>query len=624
MSLKDYFLSNFLFFYYRMKVLCVVAVFVAVAWAGPWPDDMAPPHATVAPRPYLPDWAKPQIPPKRDVEVAPYGIFETIKDAVTSMLEAGVAIKEKVQQVTDRVNAIIDDIQEFYDDFMEANDGKTPTEAILDVIYQKLHDEILNLLDVVFDEIDAVFHSVADFVDDNISGVWGEAIVRKGIAHVMESIYSKYIDIMLATVRKAINLIDFIEHEDWEAFVDKLMDSIEANLDAKLDKFGDRLRNSPAYKRSLVTRTERLAPYGFLDTIKDVVNGMIETGVGIKDKIAELTKTLNEIIDSLREFYEDYTEQEGKTPTEAFLEHVLEKLHDDIVKALDVVFDQIDDVFHSVADYVDEMLEDVWGKELIRKGINQLLESLYSKYIDAVLEVLQMAIDTIDFIEHEDWDAFVDRLMDSIEASLDAKLDEFGDKLKNQGKRAVLMSRSDEDVSTMGIVDSIKDFAQGMLDAGVAIKEKIADMSKQVADALHTIAEWYKNITADQDGKPVTDVILEKLFEKIVSEIGAIIEKIFDEIADVVLNVAEYIDEMLRGVWEEAYIREKIAGFLEYVMEKYVKTVMNALQKILDTIDFIENNDWEATADGVVDIIESAMHEKLDEISEKIKDRLGL
>ena len=48
------------------------------------------------------------------------------------------------------------------------------------------------------------------------------------------------------------------------------------------------------------------------------------------------------------------------------MEHILEKLHDDIVKALDFVFDQIDVAFHSVIEYVDEMLEDVWGKYLIR------------------------------------------------------------------------------------------------------------------------------------------------------------------------------------------------------------------------------------------------------------------
>merc|ERR1711988_1469290 len=561
--------------YSRMKVLCVLAVFVAVAWAGPWPDDMAPPHATVAPR------------FNREAEIAPYGIFDTIKEAVVNMLEAGVAIKEKVQQVTDRVNAIIDDIQEFYDDFMEENEGKTPTEAILDVIYQKLHDEIMNLLDVVFDEIDAVFHQVADYVDETVTGVWGESVVRKGIAHVMESIYSKYIDIMLRTLRKAIGLIDFIEHEDWDKFVDKLMDSIEAKLDAKLHEYGERLRNSPTFKRSLFKRSEDLTPYGFLDTIKDAVNGMIETGVNIKEKIAELTETLNEIIRSLREFYEDYTNQEGKTPTEAFLEHVIEKLHDDIVKALDVVFDQIDIVFHSVADYVDELLEDVWGKELIRKGVNSLLESLYSKYIDAVLEVLRMAIDAIDFIEHESWDEFVDRLMDSIEESLDERLDEFGNKLKNQAKRS-LVFRSTEDVETMGILDSIKDTAQGMLDAVISVKDKVADMGKQVADALAKVAEWYKEIT------------------------------------DAVLKVADYIDEILRGIWEEAYIREKIADFLDYIMETYVDSIMNALQKILKAIETIQNNDWEATADGVVDIIESILHEKLDELSEKIKERLGL
>merc|ERR1712047_218784 len=218
------------------------------------------------------------------------------------------------------------------------------------------------------------------------------------------------------------------------------------------------------------------------------------------------------------------------------------------------------------------------------------------------LGVLRIAIDAIDFIEHESWDMFVDCLMDSIEESLDERLDEFGEKLKNKAKRS-LVSRSTEDVTTMGIIDSIKDTAQGMLDAVISVKDKIADMGKQVVDALTKVAEWYKEVTADKDGKPVTDVILEELFDKIVSEIGSVIEKIFDEIADAVLKVAEYIDEILRGIWEEAYIRET-----------YVAAIMNALQKILDAIDFIENNDWEATADGVVDIIESIMHEKLDEL----------
>merc|ERR1712178_149007 len=163
-----------------------------------------------------------------------------------------------------------------------------------------------------------------------------------------------------------------------------------------------------------------------------------------------------------------------------------------------------------------------------------------------------------------------------------------------------------------------------MGDAVISIKDKISDMGNQVTDALNKIAEWYKEKTADKDGKPVTDVILEELFEKIVSEIGSIVEKIFDEIADAVLKVAEYIDEILRGIWEEAYIREKIADFLDYIMETYVDSIMNALQKILKAIETIQNNDWEATADGVVDIIESILHEKLDELSEKIKERLGL
>ena len=50
-----------------MRVLCVLAVFVAVAFAGPWPDDMAPPRFTVAPY-------------AEDVDVAPYGVIDTVVD----------------------------------------------------------------------------------------------------------------------------------------------------------------------------------------------------------------------------------------------------------------------------------------------------------------------------------------------------------------------------------------------------------------------------------------------------------------------------------------------------------------------------------------------------------------
>jgi len=383
------------------------------------------------------------------------------------------------------------------------------------------------------------------------------------------------------------------------------------------------LRNRNAVKRSLVARSAEAVPYGIFDTVKDVVNSMLETAVNIQEKVAEVTDRANAIIDDLQQMYDDFVEShDDQTPTDAFLEIMYKRLHDEIIALLDMVFEQIDAVFHKVADYVDEMIGDVWGSELIKNGINKVMETIYSKYTDLVVDALHKAIDLIDFIEHEDWDAFVDRLFESIEANLDAKLDEFGNKLKNRNavKRS-LVARSAEAVP-FGMLDSVKDLAQGMLDAGIAIKEKIADMGNQVTDALTKVAEWYKEITAD--GKTVTGAILEELTEKIVDKVGSIIEKVFDDIADVMLSTAEYLDEMIRGIWGEAIIREKIAAFMDIVMKKYVAAVLDGLQKILDVLSFIERTDWDAVVDSVFEIMESCMHEKLDELSQKIKERLGV
>jgi len=222
-----------------------------------------------------------------------------------------------------------------------------------------------------------------------------------------------------------------------------------------------------AYRRSPLTgfKEKRWAPFGFLDKIKDSVNGMIDTGVNIKDKLAQLTNTVNEIIESLREVYEDYSDQEADIPTskDELLMQILEKFHDDIVNALIIVFDQIDAVFHSVAGSVDGMLGNMWGTGVIKKGINQLLKTLYFAYTESVVEVLRMAIKRVDFIDIGcKWDEFVDHLMESIEVNLDAKLDAFEEKLKKQGKRE-LVSRSADDgykgyypLNTWGIIYQIR------------------------------------------------------------------------------------------------------------------------------------------------------------------------
>jgi len=570
-------------------------------------------------------------------EIVPYGVTDTIIDMVTDMLESGVSMKEKINNLVSQVNQVIDEVQAFFDSI---KDGDNPSDAIVNNLFNKAIKQIMKILEMAFDGIDSAFLAVARFADEEIDDMWGSSMITTVMEKTLKKFYGIYVEQTVAGLEKLMEKVTIdnpVLDKHWEDFMGRLIGEIERSLAKRRADFKIKLVNRSKARRSidltdelgwpnpdvepnrpyLPDLEEEVVPYGLINSIKETVTKMLESGLAIKKRIAEVADRVQAIIRDVQDYYDYIVETTGKTPQENAMEAVYTMLHDRIMEVLDAAFTQIDQVFHKVADYVDELIKDIWAEAIVRKAINHAMETLYDKYTELVVDSLRKAIELIDFIEHEDWDAFVDRLMDSIEDKLDEKLDQFGDKLRQQiPKRSVR--------AAYGILDTVKDTAQRMLDAGVAIKEKIASLGDKVGEALKSVAEWYKEITADRNGKPVTDAILEDLFQKIVNEIGSIIQNIFDEIADVALTVAEFLDEKIRGIWGEAVIREKVAAFIDVIMEKYVKAVLDALQKVLDVVEFIETNDWDATVDGVVDIIESAMHDKLDELSQKIKDRLNV
>merc|ERR1712038_200119 len=216
---------------YRMKVLCVLSVFMAVAWAGPWPDDMAPPHVTVAPYAVLGD-------------IQAYGLPETIKRVVQDMMEAGVALQEKVALITDKVTAVIEVLEKVYEEATANKEEKI--EAVIQELCKRLIAEVTNIIEYVFDQIAEVALRAVAKADEMITGMIGEQFIRNQIEKGINTLFTKYIDVILSTLRGILEKIDWIQQD----MVDEIIGSIEESLNAKLDALADSLKESLRSKRS--------------------------------------------------------------------------------------------------------------------------------------------------------------------------------------------------------------------------------------------------------------------------------------------------------------------------------------------------------------------------------------
>merc|ERR1712012_1039145 len=136
------------------------------------------------------------------------------------------------------------------------------------------------------------------------------------------------------------------------------------------------------------------------------------------------------------------------------------------------------------------------------------------------------------------------------------------------------------DAIQYGIVDTVKDAVNGMLESGVKLGEKICEMLSKV-----------KNI----------DEVLKVLHQKMVDEIENVLHIIFDKIASVVLKVVDYINSMVSGYPMEAMIKQAMHSMLVQAFEKYN--------------DVMQSDDWDAFVDDVIVEVRDNLDEKLDDFS---------
>merc|ERR1712012_29313 len=153
------------------------------------------------------------------------------------------------------------------------------------------------------------------------------------------------------------------------------------------------------------------------------------------------------------------------------------------------------------------------------------------------------------------------------------------------------------DAIQYGIVDTVKDAVNGMLESGVKLGEKIGEMLSKVKDLMDKLKEWYEKAAK---GKNI-DEVLKVLHQKMVDEIENVLHIIFDKIASVVLKVVDYINSMVSGYPMEAMIKQAMHSMLVQAFEKYN--------------DVMQSDDWDAFVDDVIVEVRDNLDEKLDDFS---------
>merc|ERR1712062_750965 len=181
------------------------------------------------------------MPPMYANQPVPYGIIDTVKDVVEGMIESGVKIGEKIGDMLKQVKGVMDELKKWYDEIV--SQGNT-IESVLKTLHEKMVDQIENVMHIIFDQVAAVFLSVAEYVNSTVTGYPFEAMIKQAMHSVMTGIFDKYIEVMTDALSTFLKTIDFVNTPDWDAFVNEIIDEVQADLDTKLDDFSKDLRKA--------------------------------------------------------------------------------------------------------------------------------------------------------------------------------------------------------------------------------------------------------------------------------------------------------------------------------------------------------------------------------------------
>lgn len=440
-----------------MKVLCVLAVFVAVAWAGPWPDDMAPPHLKPSPRgPWPDDMAPPHLKPYFEApEVLPYGLVDTVIDMVKGMLESGVSIKDKLNNLVEQATGAIDEVTDFFD---QIKNGDSPSDAIVNEVFDKAIKQIMKVLEKVFDQIDSVFLTVARYADEEIGDMWGADLAKMALNKVLEKFYNTYVEKAVEALEKVIEAVN-IPHEKidkyWDDFMEKLTDAIEKRLQERhgdfMQKLKNRSRRSIEAKRS-VSELEELvygqnpannidecpvSTFGLASDLKSALLKVQEVLTKAKSIVTEFKAKIELIIQTAKDIRQNIQEAAGE---QGSLEFVMEKVQAEIEKLvlelIDILVKEVTVVIRGIIDKVDAFISDKFCP--FKEQVFQWLDDIIVSTIDNILGVIEKALKLLDRIEEGRWDDVIDHVMDIAKGKLNDMFKDIRqhikDKISNIGK----------------------------------------------------------------------------------------------------------------------------------------------------------------------------------------------
>jgi len=389
-----------------------------------------------------------------------------------------------------------------------------------------------------------------------------------------------------------------------------------------------------------------VAPYGVIDTVVDMVKGLLESGIAIKDKLENLVEQVNKVIDEITDFLEGI--KDGLNPPDEIINEVFDKAIKEIVNVLDKVFDQIDSVFMTVVEYADEEIGDMWGADYAKMAVNKVVLSLYDSYVEKTVTTLQAAIDKVEILKiipHAPilsyWDDFTDKLMGAIGIRMNERREDFAQNLERRIRRSIPLKRSvsqledlvysqnpaayiDEaecGVSTFGLASELKEALLKVQDVLVKAKTIITEFQDKVNLVIQTATDLRKQIQDVAGDQDALDFIMEKVQQEIEKLVLELIDRLMKEVTSVVRGIIEKVDAFISDKF--CPFKEKVFKWLDDVIVSTVDNILSVLGKVLKLLNIIEEDRWDDVIDHIIDIAKGKLTDMLQDVRQHIKDKLA-
>lgn len=366
------------------------------------------------------------------------------------MMEAGVALQEKVALITDKVTAVIEVLEKVYEDATANKEEKI--EAVIQELCKRLIAEVTNIIEYVFDQIAEVALKAVARADEMITGMIGEQFIRNQIEKGINTLFTKYIDVILSTLRGILEKIDWIQKD----MVDEIIGSIEESLNAKLDALADSLKESLRSKRSVKDLEDLLfeqnpanyieecyecfddaAPYGLAGDLKSALLKVQDVLIRAKTLVTDFQAKVDLVIQTAKDIRQGIHDAAGDQDA---LEFLMDKVQAEIEK---LVLDLIDKVMTEVTSAVRGIIEtiDAWISDKFcpfKEKVYQWLDDVILSTVENIMQTIEKVLKLLHLVDNgEAWDTLVDHVTDVAKQKVNDMVEDLRQGIKDKIKDTI-------------------------------------------------------------------------------------------------------------------------------------------------------------------------------------------